>query len=130
MGYSIPAAIGVRAAYPERQVVAVCGDGSFQMSLMELATMQQWHLPIKFVILRNGYLGLVREYQHHTYHDRYSGVSLDGSPAFDKIAAAYGIDYFHLENNEKMEETIDAFLADENAAMMVCDVYAYDLVKE
>ena len=130
MGYSIPAAIGVRAAYPDRQVVAVCGDGSFQMSLMELATMQQWHLPIKFVILRNGYLGLVREYQHHTYNDRYSGVSLDGSPAFDKIAAAYGIDYFHLANNEKMEETIDAFLADENAAMMVCDVYAYDLVKE
>jgi acetolactate synthase-1/2/3 large subunit len=130
MGYSIPAAIGVRAAFPERQVVAVCGDGSFQMSLMELATMQQWHLPIKFVIMRNGYLGLVREYQHHTYHDRYSGVSLAGSPAFDKIAEAYGLDYFHLENNEDMEQTIDAFLACEHAAMMVCEVYSYDLVKE
>lgn len=76
MGYSIPAAIGVRAALPDTQIVAVCGDGSFQMSLMELATRRQWNLPIKFVIMRNGYLGLVREYQHHTYHDRYSGVSL------------------------------------------------------
>ena len=130
MGYSIPAAIGVRAAMPDKQVVAVCGDGSFQMSLMELATMQQFDLPIKFVIMKNGYLGLVREYQHHTYNDRYSGVCLDGSPAFDKIAEAYGIRYFNLKNNEKMEETIRDFLDCDEAAMMVCDVYSYDVVKE
>lgn len=130
MGYSIPAAIGARAALPDRQIVAVCGDGSFQMSLMELATMRQWQLPIKFVIMRNGYLGLVREYQHHTYHDRYCGVSLEGSPAFDKIAEAYGLDYFHLENNDQMDEMIDTFLACDHAAMMVCEVYSYDLVKE
>ena len=130
MGYSIPAAIGARAAFPDRQIVAVCGDGSFQMSLMELATMQQWHLPIKFVIMRNGYLGLVREYQHHTYEDRYSGVSLEGSPDFEKLAGAYGIDYFHLADNAHMEETIRAFLDNEKAAMMVCEIYSYDLVKE
>ena len=130
MGYSIPAAIGVRAALPDTQIVAVCGDGSFQMSLMELATMRQWNLPIKFVIMRNGYLGLVREYQHHTYHDRYSGVSLDGSPDFEKIADAYGLDYFHLEHNDEMEQRIDEFLACEHAAMMVCEVYSFDLVKE
>lgn len=130
MGYSIPAAIGVRAALPDTQIVAVCGDGSFQMSLMELATMRQWNLPIKFVIMRNGYLGLVREYQHHTYHDRYSGVSLDGSPDFEKIADAYGLDYFHLECNDEMEQRIDEFLACEHAAMMVCEVYSFDLVKE
>lgn len=130
MGYSIPAAIGVRAALPDTQIVAVCGDGSFQMSLMELATMRQWNLPIKFVIMRNGYLGLVREYQHHTYHDRYSGVSLDGSPDFEKIAEAYGLDYFHLEHNDEMEQRIDEFLACDHAAMMVCEVYSFDLVKE
>ena len=130
MGYSIPAAIGVRAALPDTQIVAVCGDGSFQMSLMELATMRQWDLPIKFVIMRNGYLGLVREYQHHTYHDRYSGVSLDGSPDFEKIAEAYGLDYFHLEHNDEMEQRIDEFLACDHAAMMVCEVYSFDLVKE
>ena len=130
MGYSIPAAIGVRAALPDTQIVAVCGDGSFQMSLMELATMRQWDLPIKFVIMRNGYLGLVREYQHHTYHDRYSGVSLDGSPDFEKIAEAYGLDYFYLEHNDEMEQRIDEFLACDHAAMMVCEVYSFDLVKE
>ena len=130
MGYSIPAAMGARAALPERQVVAVCGDGSFQMSLMELATMRQWNLPIKFVIMRNGYLGLVREYQHHTYQDRYSGVSLDGSPDLEKIAEAYGLSYFHMENNQQMEQQIDEFLACDGAAMMVCEVYGYDLVKE
>ncbi len=130
MGYSIPAGIGARAAFPDRQVVAVCGDGSFQMSLMELATMIQWDLPIKFVIMKNGYLGLVREYQYHTYSERYSGVSLAGSPDFEKLAEAYGIQTFHVANNDEMDEKIDAFLASEGAAMMVCDVYSYDLVKE
>ncbi len=130
MGYSIPAAIGARAALPNRQIVAVCGDGSFQMSMMELATMRQWDLPIKFVIMHNGYLGLVREYQHHSYEDRYEGVSLDGSPNLELLAAAYGLTYFHLEKHEQMEDMIDAFLAAPQAALMVCEVYPYDLVKE
>lgn len=131
MGYSFPAAIGARAALPDRQIVAVAGDGAFQMSMMEMATMQQYHLPVKYVVMHNGYLGLVREFQHHTYNDRYCVVNLEGGgPAFDKLAEAYGIDYFHLESNEKMEETIDAFLKDDNAAIMICEVYPYDLVKE
>lgn len=79
MGYSIPAAIGAKRADMNRQVIAVCGDGSFQMSFMELATMQQHHIPIKIVVLKNNFLGMVREYQHYTYHDRYSVVNLDGS---------------------------------------------------
>ena len=88
MGYSIPAAIGAKRADMNRQVIAVCGDGSFQMSFMELATMQQHHIPIKIVVLKNNFLGMVREYQHYTYHDRYSVVNLDGSPDLEKIAAA------------------------------------------
>ncbi len=130
MGYSLPAALGVRAAFPDRQVVTVCGDGSFQMSLMELATMQQWDLPVKIVIMRNGYLGLVREYQHRSYKDRYIGVKLDGSPDFEKLAAAYGIDYFYLRDNSQMDERIDSFLKSPGAAIMVCEVYPYDSVKE
>ena len=130
MGYSIPAGIGVRAAFPDRQVVAVCGDGSFQMQMMELATMQQWKLPIKIVIMRNGYLGLVREYQHRIYKDRYIAVSLDGSPDFEKLAGAYGVKFFHLKNNDAMDKTVDAFLAYEGAALMVCEVYPFDSVKE
>jgi len=130
MGYSIPAALGARAACPDTQVVAVCGDGSFQMSMMELATMQQWELPIKIVIMKNGYLGLVREYQHRCYNDRYIGVKLDGNPDFEKLAEAYGLSYFYLRDNSAMDETVDAFLACEKAAIMVCEVYPYDSVKE
>ena len=91
MGYSIPAAIGAKKADMSRQVVAVCGDGSFQMSFMELAMMQQHHIPVKIIVLKNNYLGMVREYQHYTYKDRYSVVRLDGSPDLEMIAAAYGI---------------------------------------
>ncbi len=130
MGYSLPAAIGVRAACPDRQIVAVCGDGAFQMSLMELATMCQWDLPVKLVIMRNECLGLVREYQHHTYEDRYSAVFLDGSPDFGKLAEAYKITYFRLSDNTGMDSVIDDFLACPAAAILVCDVYPYDLVKE
>ena len=57
-------------------------------------------------------------------------MSLDGSPDFEKIADAYGRDYFHLEHNDEMEQRIDEFLACEHAAMMVCEVYSFDLVKE
>ena len=130
MGYSIPAGLGVRAAFPDRQVVSVCGDGSFQMQLMELATMQQWKLPIKIVIMRNGYLGLVREYQHRTYSDRYIAVKLDGSPDFEKLADAYGVKYFYLKDNAGMDKAVDAFLAWEGAALIVCEVYPFDSGKE
>lgn len=80
MGYSVPAAMGAKAAFPNRQVVAVCGDGSFQMSLMELATMRQHNIPIKIVVFKNGYLGLVRQYQSDVYQSHFVGVDLDGSP--------------------------------------------------
>ncbi|MCR4671812.1 MAG: biosynthetic-type acetolactate synthase large subunit [Lachnospiraceae bacterium] len=130
MSYSIPAAMGARAAFPDKQVIAVCGDGSFQMAMMELSTMQHYGLHIKFVIMHNGYLGLVREYQHHNYDDRYSGTNLGEWPDFAKLADAYGIGYFHLTSNSGMEDTIREFLAAEGSGMMVCEVYPYDLVKE
>ena len=74
MGYSIPAAIGAKFAAPERQVVAVCGDGSFQMSLYELGTIAVQKLPVKILIMKNRFLGLVREYQAKTYSRRYEAV--------------------------------------------------------
>lgn len=129
MGYSIPAAMGAKLAAPERQVVAVCGDGSFQMSLMELATMRQHGAEVKIVIMKNNYLGLVREYQHNTYQDRYMAVSLDGSPDFAGIAAAYGLPFYRVEKNEDVEQVVDAFLAEKGSALMECRVYEYDQVK-
>ena len=130
MGYSIPAAIGAKMAAPDRQVVAVCGDGSFQMSMNELATMLQNNIKVKIIIMKNMYLGLVREYQYNNYDENYIAVELGDIPNLKKIAEAYDMDYFHLRDMSKMDETIEAFLACENSALFVCHVYKFDKVKE
>ncbi|HOO80454.1 MAG TPA: biosynthetic-type acetolactate synthase large subunit [Lachnospiraceae bacterium] len=128
MGYSIPAAMGAKIADSKKQVIAVCGDGSFQMSMMELATMQQHHVPVKIIVLRNNYLGMVRQYQHFTYKDNYSVVALDGSPDLEKIAAAYGIKFERVLNMNKYEQAIDRFLANDESYLMECMVDPMDLV--
>ncbi len=129
MGYSIPAAMGAKIASPHRQVVAVCGDGSFQMSMMELATYRQHGVPAKIIVLKNNYLGMVREYQHYTYKDRYSVVDLSGSPDLEQLSKAYDFDFLRLENMEKASEVIDAFLSDEKSVLLECLIDPMDLVK-
>ncbi len=129
MGYSIPAAMGAKVAAPDRQVVAVCGDGSFQMSMMELATMRQHNIPVKIIVLKNNYLGMVREYQHYTYKDNYSVVDLSGSPDLMMIAAAYGMKFQRVLNMEHASEEIDAFLANDESVLMECIIDPMDLVK-
>jgi len=129
MGYSIPAAMGAKKALGEKaQVVAVCGDGSFQMSFMELATMNQHSINAKVIVLKNTYLGMVRQYQHFTYDDNYSVVDLSGSPDLAKIAEAYSIPFMRIENMEGIEEKIRQFLADDNTALMECIIDPMDLV--
>ena len=118
MGYSIPAAMGVRAGQPDRQVVAVCGDGSFQMSMMELASMKQYGLPVKIVVMKNHYLGLVREHQHFAFKDEYYMVDLGDLPDLEKIAEAYGIHYFRLDGQEDMEKKIEEFLGSDGMGIM------------
>ena len=130
MGYAIPAAIGAKMACPDKQVVAVCGDGSFQMSLNELATMLQNNIKVKVIVMKNMYLGLVREYQFNNYDEHYIAVDLGDIPNLEKIAEAYDMDYFHVKSMEKMDSMIEEFLACENSALMVCHVYRYDKVKE
>ena len=129
MGYSIPAAMGAKKACPDRQVVAVCGDGSFQMSMMELATMCQHHIPVKIIVLKNNYLGMVREYQHYTYKDHYSVVDLSGSPDLEKLSAAYGIPFLRLKTMEHCEEVIDSFLKEDESMLLECLIDPMDLVK-
>jgi len=91
MGYGLPAAMGAQAAFPNKLVIDISGDGSFQMNSQELATVVQYHLPVKVVILNNGYLGMVRQWQEFFYGKRYASVSLEGvSPDFVKLAEAYG----------------------------------------
>jgi len=91
MGYGFPAAIGAQAAFPNKLVIDIAGDGSFQMNSQELATVVQYQLPVKVVILNNSYLGMVRQWQEFFYAKRYASSSLEGvSPDFVKLAEAYG----------------------------------------
>ncbi|MCR5302790.1 MAG: biosynthetic-type acetolactate synthase large subunit [Lachnospiraceae bacterium] len=129
MGYSVPAAIGAKKADKRLQVVAVCGDGSFQMSMNELATMMQHKIPVKIIVFNNGYLGLVREYQHNTYNANYSMVSLSGGPDLACIAEAYGIPFIRITDNTGMEDKIDEFLKEKGAGLMECMLDPLDTVK-
>jgi acetolactate synthase I/II/III large subunit len=91
MGYGFPAAIGAQAAFPNKLIVDIAGDGSFQMNSQELATVVQYNLPVKVAILNNGYLGMIRQWQEFFYGKRYASSSLEGiSPDFVKLAEAYG----------------------------------------
>ncbi len=91
MGYGFPASIGAQLAFPNRLVMDIAGDGSFQMNIQELATVSQYQLPVKVVILNNGYLGMVRQWQEFFYEKRYASTCLEGvSPDFVKLAEAYG----------------------------------------
>lgn len=129
MGYSIPAAMGAKLADKKRQVIAVCGDGSFQMSMMELATMRQHDIPVKIVVLKNNYLGMVREFQHYTYQDHYSVVDLSGSPDLEKLSSAYDMKFLRLENMDKADEKIDEFLKEDESVLLECIIDPMDLVK-
>lgn len=108
MGYSVPAAVGAKKAAPKSETLAICGDGSFQMQFMELATMVQHNIPVKIIVMRNNRLGMVRELQAKAYGNRLSGVFLDGSPDFIKLAEAYGI------KGEKVSDITEAETAVKN----------------
>lgn len=129
MGYSIPAAMGAKLADKSKQVIAVCGDGSFQMSMMELATMRQHDIPVKIVVLKNNYLGMVREYQHYTYKDHYSVVDLSGSPNLEKLSSAYDMKFLRLENMNGVDEILDEFLKKDESVLLECLIDPMDLVR-
>jgi acetolactate synthase-1/2/3 large subunit len=90
MGFGLPAAIGAQFARPDKLVFSLVGDGGFQMSIPELATIASYGLPIKIVVMNNGYLGMVRQWQTLFYNNRLSAVELDCFPDAEKLAAAYG----------------------------------------
>lgn len=110
MGYSLPAAIGAKCADPSLEVVAVCGDGSFQMQFAEIATAVQHGVNVKIIVIRNNYLGMVREVQERTYDNRLIAVSLDGSPDFTKIADAYGIESMLADSEQSAVEGIERMM--------------------
>jgi len=90
MGYGFPAALGAQVAYPDRLVIDIAGDGSIQMNIQELATAVQYQLPVKIIILNNGYLGMVRQWQELFFRKHYSATEMSVVPDFVKLAEAYG----------------------------------------
>jgi len=90
MGFGLPAAMGVQLAHPGAPVACVTGEGSIQMNIQELSTCKQFHLPIKVILLNNGYLGMVRQWQEFFHGNRYSESYMDALPDFVKLAESYG----------------------------------------
>ena len=122
MGYSVPAAMGAKLADPRRQVVAVCGDGSFQMQMMELATVRQHDIPIKIIVMKNQRLGMVRELQTKGYHDRQIAVDLEAAPDIPKLAAAYGIPAESVASLRAADAAIDKMLSADGPYLLECVV--------
>ena len=110
MGYGFPAAIGAQFGRPDDPVLAIVGDGGFQMTLCELATACVHKLPIKVIVLNNHYLGMVRQWQELFYDERESGVDLEGNPDFAKLAEAYGAKGFTLRRPGDVRRILTAAL--------------------
>ncbi len=123
MGYSVPAAVGAKFARPNRDVVAVCGDGAFQMSLNELATIAQNHLNVKVIVMRNTVLGMVHELQDFHYNSRYAVTELSDIPDFCKIADAYGIGSAVASTNEEAEAIAAKMLKSDKPFLLICNVH-------
>jgi len=111
MGFGMPSAIGAQFARPDAMVIAVVGDGGFQMTLSELATAAVNKLPIKILIINNKYLGMVRQWQNLFFDNRLSGVDLEGNPNFVKLAEAYGMKGFRIKRNADVTKILAAALA-------------------
>lgn len=126
MGYGLPAAIGASKAQSELPVVAVMGDGSFQMDLPELATMGQYDIPVKMVLFRNNRLGMVHEHQYLLYKSNYQMVNLDGSPDFNKLADAYGIKSGRISENSEVDKAIGEMMAGRESYLLVVDVDPFE----
>ncbi len=107
MGFEVPAAMGAQVACPDATVWSICGDGGFQMTFQELATMVDEHLPVKMAIMNNGYLGMVRQWQELFYKDNYVSVAMS-QPDFMKIAEAYGILGIRVTEKEAVDDAIRA----------------------
>jgi len=118
MGYGLPAAMGAQAAFPDRQVIVVCGDGGFQMNLQEMATLVQNRLPVKICVMNNNYLGMVRQWQELFFDKRYSNTVLDLPIDFVKLAEAFGATGLTAVRPEDVEDTIRKGLSTPGPVLM------------
>ena len=118
MGYGFPAAIGAQFAFPDKLVINVAGDGSIQMNIQELATVVQNKIPVEVVILNNGHLGMVRQWQELFYNRNYSHTNMEAQPDFVKLAEAYGAEGYRISKPEELEDVLRKALTSPNPAFI------------
>lgn len=129
MGFGFPSAIGAQIGRPDDVVVAVVGDGGFQMTLFELSTAVMQKLPVKILVLNNHYLGMVRQWQELFFDNRFSGVDLEGNPDFVKLAEAYGAKGFQIKRPADIEKILTRALEyNEGPCVINCEVVKEDNV--
>lgn len=119
MGYGIPAAIGAQIANPDKKVIAIVGDGGFQMTQQELILLKQYSLPVKVIILNNNALGMVRQWQELFHNKRFSQIDLSINPDFMKLADAYGIESLKISDRSSLSSIEEAI---KNNKPMVIEV--------
>jgi acetolactate synthase I/II/III large subunit len=117
MGFALPAAIGAKLACPEKEVVAIIGDGGFQMTIQELGTIMQFEIPVKIIILNNNFLGMVRQWQQLFFDKRYSFTDIK-NPNFVKIAEGYSVDARKISERNELREALENLLESKNAYLL------------
>jgi len=118
MGFGLPAAIGAQVACPDREVWAIVGDGGFQMTMHDLATLNQENLPVKIALSNNGYLGMVRQWQEFFYEKRYEATHLWANPDFVKLVEAYGIRAWRATNLKEAVKAVEEARAHDGPAFI------------
>ena len=122
MGFGLPAAIGAQVANPDKKVLAIVGDGGFQMTFQELMMVKEYKLPVKIFIINNSYLGMVRQWQELFNNKRYSSVDLSYNPDFIKIGEAYGIKSIQLKTKKDLKKHLKKILESDEAVLVECIV--------
>ncbi|MBQ9412228.1 MAG: biosynthetic-type acetolactate synthase large subunit [Oscillospiraceae bacterium] len=129
MGFGLGAAIGAQVGKPDKRVLHVTGDGSFRMNCNELATEQFYGLPIITIIFDNRTLGMVRQWQHLIYQERYSQTTLDRGPDFVALAKAYGLNGFRATSEEELRQALKAALASDRGSVIDCAIDMDEMVR-
>lgn len=119
MGFGVPAAMGVKVALPDEQVICVAGDASVQMNIQELGTLAQYGINVKIVIVNNGWQGMVRQWQQTFYQERYSSSNMEvGMPDFVMLAQAYGIKGMIVHSRDELKDAVAEMLAHNGPVLM------------
>lgn len=122
MGFGFPASIGAQLGAPEDLVVALVGDGGFQMTFQELSVIKEQNLPVKVIIVNNEALGMVRQWQESFYEERYSESVFSSNPDFVKLAESYGIRGMKVDKEADVTEILQEVFAYEGPVVVDCRV--------